>query len=359
MAIKLLQAINHTDKLGWPLCNHDKRVLLLRANTQRHPQELFYRCSIGDSDNCQYFFWLADFEKCVDSHLDEVQSTTNRRHIIQACIMANDQYNKGSWSTNTNDDVLAEFDIPSGGGSIVDGGQRTNKREHQSEWDIPATPTKCLNSQSTSQPQLQPQPPKKARKTHQSRHLRHSPNPSNSSDFFDAINTPTKPTKPAQPTRRRNSSEEILVDHFSKQVNEIASLHNTIASLRDELAEVKALLKRERKVNEVEQTELSGMLYKAYKKIHHEPPKYSSDQVMTGRPHKQSMSELKLRRLNEHNQRLKDDYARPRINVSEASQGLIRFCNSTKDYLIPSVWGPVDKKEDPYAPQGGGCCVVV
>lgn len=37
------------------------------------------------------------------------------------------------------------------------------------------------------------------------------------------------------------------------------------------------------------------------------------------RPHKQSMSELKLRRLMEHNARLRDDLARPRIRVSEAS----------------------------------------
>ena len=31
------------------------------------------------------------------------------------------------------------------------------------------------------------------------------------------------------------------------------------------------------------------------------------------------MSELKLRRLTEHNQRLREDLARPRIRVSEAS----------------------------------------
>ncbi|OJT14922.1 Guanine nucleotide-binding protein subunit gamma [Trametes pubescens] len=40
---------------------------------------------------------------------------------------------------------------------------------------------------------------------------------------------------------------------------------------------------------------------------------------MNSRPHKQSMSELKLRRLTEHNQRLREDLARPRIRVSEAS----------------------------------------
>lgn len=34
---------------------------------------------------------------------------------------------------------------------------------------------------------------------------------------------------------------------------------------------------------------------------------------------RQSMSELKLRRLLEHNQRLKEDLARPRLKVSEAS----------------------------------------
>jgi guanine nucleotide-binding protein subunit gamma, fungi len=31
------------------------------------------------------------------------------------------------------------------------------------------------------------------------------------------------------------------------------------------------------------------------------------------------MSELKLRRLTEHNQRLREDLARPRVRVSEAS----------------------------------------
>jgi guanine nucleotide-binding protein subunit gamma len=39
---------------------------------------------------------------------------------------------------------------------------------------------------------------------------------------------------------------------------------------------------------------------------------------------------------------------------------LIRYCKTTRDVLVPSVWGPVDKKEDPYAPGGGGCnCLVM
>ncbi|KNZ73792.1 Guanine nucleotide-binding protein subunit gamma, partial [Termitomyces sp. J132] len=75
---------------------------------------------------------------------------------------------------------------------------------------------------------------------------------------------------------------------------------------------------------------------------------------------KQSMSELKLRRLMEHNQRLREDLALNRIRVSVASADLIRYCKSTKDSLLPSVWGPVNKNEDPYAPPAQGCnCVVM
>eukprot|EP00842_Homolaphlyctis_polyrhiza_P000621 jgi/Hompol1/155/HPOL_003887-RA len=70
------------------------------------------------------------------------------------------------------------------------------------------------------------------------------------------------------------------------------------------------------------------------------------------------MSELKLRKLMEHTQRLKEQLDLPRIKVSEASQTLIKYVTTTKDYLIPSVWGAVDKKEDPFQAGGGGCCTV-
>ncbi|KAJ2975646.1 hypothetical protein NUW54_g11697 [Trametes sanguinea] len=59
--------------------------------------------------------------------------------------------------------------------------------------------------------------------------------------------------------------------------------------------------------------------------------------AMNSRPHKQSMSELKLRRLTEHNQRLREDLARPRIRVSEASASLIRYCKTTKDPLVRTL----------------------
>ncbi len=39
---------------------------------------------------------------------------------------------------------------------------------------------------------------------------------------------------------------------------------------------------------------------------------------------------------------------------------IIAYCNSTRDYMVPSVWGILPKSEDPYAPQqSGGCCVVM
>jgi hypothetical protein len=49
------------------------------------------------------------------------------------------------------------------------------------------------------------------------------------------------------------------------------------------------------------------------------------------------MSELKLRRLLEHNQRLREDLGRPRIRVSEASASLIRYCKTTTDHLVSSL----------------------
>ena len=61
---------------------------------------------------------------------------------------------------------------------------------------------------------------------------------------------------------------------------------------------------------------------------------------------KQSMSEIKLRRLTELNTRLREDLDRPRIKVSEACESLIAYTKTSKDYMVPSVWGQIDKKED-------------
>jgi guanine nucleotide-binding protein subunit gamma len=75
---------------------------------------------------------------------------------------------------------------------------------------------------------------------------------------------------------------------------------------------------------------------------------------------KQSVADLKYRRLQELNSRLKEDLDRPRVRISEAAISLITYCNSTRDFMVPSVWGQVEKREDPYAPQqSGGCCTVM
>ncbi|KAJ5497785.1 hypothetical protein N7453_006836 [Penicillium expansum] len=62
---------------------------------------------------------------------------------------------------------------------------------------------------------------------------------------------------------------------------------------------------------------------------------------------KQSVADLKYRRLTELNGRLKEDLDRPRVKVSEAALSLISYCNNTRDFMVPSVWGQVDKREDP------------
>ncbi|KAI1777890.1 GGL domain-containing protein [Hypoxylon cercidicola] len=92
-------------------------------------------------------------------------------------------------------------------------------------------------------------------------------------------------------------------------------------------------------------------------------PQYTSRDV--GDPsqikkNKQSMADLKLRRLTELNSRLREDLERERIPVSQAARSIIAYCNSTKDYMVPSVWGAVPRGEDPYAPPtNGGCCLVM
>lgn len=45
---------------------------------------------------------------------------------------------------------------------------------------------------------------------------------------------------------------------------------------------------------------------------------------------------------------------RQRADEDECRDRLIRYCKTTRDYLVPSVWGPVQKGEDPYAPQASG-----
>ncbi|KAI8141068.1 guanine nucleotide-binding protein subunit gamma [Fennellomyces sp. T-0311] len=73
------------------------------------------------------------------------------------------------------------------------------------------------------------------------------------------------------------------------------------------------------------------------------------------------LSESKLKRINEYSQRLKEQLDMPRIPVSEAAASLIDYCNATHDPLVPSVWGPLDRQDDPFAPAGNKflCCNIM
>ncbi|KAF9912153.1 hypothetical protein EC991_000563 [Linnemannia zychae] len=68
------------------------------------------------------------------------------------------------------------------------------------------------------------------------------------------------------------------------------------------------------------------------------------------------VSDVKLKRFLEHNQRLQEQLEMRRISVSEASQSLIKFVMGTKDLLIPTLWG--NPPSDPFSKQATGCCTI-
>ncbi|KAI8381238.1 G-protein gamma-like domain-containing protein [Radiomyces spectabilis] len=68
---------------------------------------------------------------------------------------------------------------------------------------------------------------------------------------------------------------------------------------------------------------------------------------------RQTVSETKLRKILELNDKLKEQLEIPRIPVSEASRSLIEYCQTNRDLMIPSVWG--SRNPDPFAEPAGGC----
>ncbi|CAH1757194.1 3283_t:CDS:2 [Entrophospora sp. SA101] len=66
-------------------------------------------------------------------------------------------------------------------------------------------------------------------------------------------------------------------------------------------------------------------------------------------------SEIKLQRIIEHNKKLREQLDLPRIKVSQASSMLIKYVQSTKDYLVPSVWGTAGTA-DPFNNRNGVYC---
>ncbi|KAF9583275.1 hypothetical protein BGW38_009853 [Lunasporangiospora selenospora] len=69
-----------------------------------------------------------------------------------------------------------------------------------------------------------------------------------------------------------------------------------------------------------------------------------------------TVSDIKLKRFLEHNQRLKEQLDLNRISVSEASESLIKYVTLTKDSLLPTLWGT--PQPDPFSKQSTGCCKI-
>ncbi|KAF9357168.1 hypothetical protein BGX26_004137 [Mortierella sp. AD094] len=65
------------------------------------------------------------------------------------------------------------------------------------------------------------------------------------------------------------------------------------------------------------------------------------------------VSEVKLKRFLEHNNRLREQLEMRRVPVSEACHSLTQFVTTTRDPLLPIIWGV---GPDPFAKQSSGCC---
>ncbi|KAK9380306.1 G-protein gamma-like domain-containing protein [Kockiozyma suomiensis] len=71
--------------------------------------------------------------------------------------------------------------------------------------------------------------------------------------------------------------------------------------------------------------------------------------------------ELKLQRMRQVRDQVLEELNRDRVPTSESCARIIQYTRNTKDYMVPSVWGELDKREDPYNPvvKDSGCCVIM
>ncbi|KAG7817383.1 hypothetical protein KL928_004118 [Ogataea angusta] len=75
------------------------------------------------------------------------------------------------------------------------------------------------------------------------------------------------------------------------------------------------------------------------------------------------MKNMKLERLNQYNNRLKQELARERINASNSSLMIIKYTETTRDGLIPELWGPPqsrysEKQQVRATKQEARCCAI-
>lgn len=60
------------------------------------------------------------------------------------------------------------------------------------------------------------------------------------------------------------------------------------------------------------------------------------------------IQELKLRRIEELNNKLRNELARERMTASNACLSIIDYTSTHKDYAVPEVWGYPMVDENPY-----------
>ncbi|KAI9320965.1 G-protein gamma-like domain-containing protein [Dichotomocladium elegans] len=68
---------------------------------------------------------------------------------------------------------------------------------------------------------------------------------------------------------------------------------------------------------------------------------------------RQTVSEAKLKKILELNDKLKEQLEIPRIPVSEASRSLIEYCKANPDVMVPTAGGT--RNPDPFAEPVGEC----
>ncbi|ONH65919.1 Guanine nucleotide-binding protein subunit gamma [Cyberlindnera fabianii] len=96
----------------------------------------------------------------------------------------------------------------------------------------------------------------------------------------------------------------------------------------------------------------------------------TSEKQNGSRPMNQKLMVLKLKRINELNDKLKESLRRDRIYASNASYSIITYTQEHKDYAIPEIWGFMKPGQNPFrqnttrqggqgGSEGGGCCTIM
>jgi len=73
----------------------------------------------------------------------------------------------------------------------------------------------------------------------------------------------------------------------------------------------------------------------------------------------QQAAERKYQKLLKLTNRLRDQLRLQTIPVSKAANSLVNYTIRVKDPLLPSVWGPIEKGDNPYAATNSKCSCII